>query len=218
VESRNYNRLVLGYVGTLGSVIGVSNGDVRAAVNPVVAADDDTVAAHIVTTETEVVGGEGSVRVVEVSVVANNVGVVADLVATVATSQVVAESSKAGMELFKDDSLSLNLADLLGDDSLGHFLEDNQALLDDLDLLSVAHELVVLLNDDLVVVRTGEVVASMKVIEVIEGGHASPVVERGPIIPLGDTGIPTVQGGCSNAGSQKRDSDERSGEFSEHCE
>jgi len=217
VKSRNHNRLILGYVGTLGKVIGGSNGDVRAAVDPVAAADDNRVASHIVTAETEVVGGEGSVRIEEVPVVACDVGVVADLVATVA-SQVVAESSKAGMELFKDNGLSLDLTDLLGDDSLGHFLEDNQALLDDLDLLGVAHEFVVLLNDYLVVVRTREVVGSIKVIEVIEGGHASPVVERRPISPLVDAGVPTVHGGCGNAGSQKRDGDERSGEFSEHCE
>ncbi len=97
----------------------------------------------------------------------DDVGVVADLVARLA-AEITAEVSQAGVELLEDDGLRLNLADLLGDDPgsrmshefpwceigagdylpLGHLLEDDETLLDDLDLLGVAHNLL-LLDDNL---------------------------------------------------------------------
>jgi len=56
--------------------------------------------------------------------VAGDAAVVADRVARL-TPQIVAEAAEATVELLKDNSLGLNLADLLCDDPLGHFLEDN---------------------------------------------------------------------------------------------
>lgn len=127
---------------------------------------------------------------------ADNVGVVANLVARVA-AEVTTEVSQAGVELLEDDGLRLNLADLLGDDPgskiscelawcsnvgevclpLSHLLEDDETLLDDLDLLSAADNLL-LLNDNLL--ERGEVVKvvrAVEVIEVVQGGDSTPVVE-----------------------------------------
>ncbi len=96
--------------------------------------------SQISTAESEVVRREGSVSRANVAEVAGNATVEASRVARHAV-QVVAEESKTGVELLEDDGLSLNLADLLEDDSLGHRLEDEQTLLDDLDGLSVANNL-----------------------------------------------------------------------------
>jgi len=82
------------------------------------------------------------------------------------------------VELFEDNSLSLNLADLFGDDPLGHLLEHKEALLDDLNRLAVADYFLLLLNDNLLADFTAEVVGAIEVVESGQGRHASPVVER----------------------------------------
>ena len=61
---------------------------------------------------------------------------------------------------------------------LGEFLDDEEALLDDLDRLAVAHKLLVLLDDSLAVDRSDEVV---RAVEAVEVGHrlvTVVVVER----------------------------------------
>ena len=60
---------------------------------------------------------------------------------------------------------------------LGEFLDDEEALLDNLDRLAMAHKLLVLLDDSLAVDRSNEVVRAVEVIESIEGGYPMPVVE-----------------------------------------
>jgi len=50
-------------------------------------------------------------------------------------------------------------------------------LLDDLDSLRAADELLLLLHDYLLEARTIEVIGSVEVIEVVQGVEASPVVE-----------------------------------------
>jgi len=82
------------------------------------------------------------------------------------------------VELFEDNSLSLNLADLFGDDPLCHLLEHNEALLDDLNRLAVADYFLFLLNDDLLADFTAEVIGAIEVVESGQRRHASPVVER----------------------------------------
>jgi len=143
---------------------------------PVGSTDNDGVAADITSAEAEVLAVEGAVGVVDASVVASNAAVVADLV-TGLVCQITAEASEAGVELLKDDGLGLDLADLLSDDLLGHLLEDHKALLDDLNLLRVANN-VLLLFDDLGKVRVGKVTGAIEVVEVAEGSVAAPVVER----------------------------------------
>lgn len=60
---------------------------------------------------------------------------------------------------------------------LSEFLDDEEALLNDLDRLAVAYKLLVLLDDSLTVDRSDEVVRAVEVIESIEGGYPVPVVE-----------------------------------------
>ncbi len=91
--------------------------------------------------------------------------------------QVVTEESKTGVELLEDDSLSLNLADLLEDDPLGHLLDDEQALLDDLYGLGVANNLCAGLDLLAEVDGAVEVIGTVEVVEVVEGGQATPAVE-----------------------------------------
>lgn len=92
---------------------------------------------------------------------------------------IIPEQSKTGMELLKDNSLSLDFADLFEDDAFGHFLNDEEALLDDFDGLGVADEVGGCI-DDLGKVRGGiEVVYAVEVVKVVKGGESTPVVEGG---------------------------------------
>jgi len=109
--------------GHLSRLVRSADGAGRSALVPV-AVRDVVVGADIVATEPKVVGAQGAVRVVEVPVVRGNAVVVADTVARVA-GEVVAKSAERGVVLLEDDCLRLNFANLLGDDLLGHLLEDS---------------------------------------------------------------------------------------------
>jgi len=211
-EAHERGRLIRRYVGASGEIVGIADRDMRASVDPVVTAVSDVVASKIVAAEAKVVSGKRAVRVVEVSVVAGNVGVVADLVTRVA-SQVTTETAQAGVELLEDNSLSLNLADLFSDNLLCHFLENEKALLDDSDLLSVADQLAVLFHDN-AVLRAREVVTAVEVIKVGEGRYSVPIVERRPFVPFRETGL--GNGSSNDAGNQKRNGDKRCGNLGEH--
>lgn len=111
--------------------------------------------------------------------------------------EVTAEEAEAGMELLEDNGLGLYLADLLSDNPidqrtvsvmmlrgwkswflpLGHLLENKEALLDDLNRLGMADDLVLLDYGLGEVDRAIEVVRAVEIIETIEGGMATPVVE-----------------------------------------
>lgn len=107
----------------------------------------------------------------------DNGRVVSNVVARGA-AKVMTEKPKAGVELLKHDGLSLHFTDLLSDDPLGHLLQDEEALLDDLDGLGVANEFLGLLgNECLGGYSADEVVGSVEVIEVSERRVATPVVE-----------------------------------------
>jgi len=81
------------------------------------------------------------------------------------------------VELLEDDGLSLDFADLFGDDPLGHFLENEEALLDDLNGLAAADHFLLLLYDDLCLDFTAEVIGAIEVVEVREGRDSTPVIE-----------------------------------------
>lgn len=66
---------------------------------------------------------------------------------------------------------------------LGQLLENDEPLLDDLDLLGAADELI-LLNEDLVVAGTVKVIGTVEVVEVVQGLVSTPVVE-GVVTALG---------------------------------
>lgn len=131
------------------------------------------------------------------------------------TSQVTAEASEVGVELFEDDGLGLDFADLLGDDPLGHLLEDDELLLDDLNTLCAADKLL-LLDDDLVEVGSIKVIHAIEVVEVVQGSKASPVVEcreaPGSQFEVRAECYRTSQ----NSSGQGGDVDKLNGEFCEH--
>lgn len=57
-------------------------------------------------------------------------------------------------------------------------MENHKTLLDDLDLLGVADEMLFLLNDNLAEVRVVVVVDTIEVVKVVKGSMTTPVVER----------------------------------------
>jgi len=148
----------------------------RSSIVPVGSTNDDGVSTEVGTGETEVIGGERAVGEADVAEVASNGAVEASRVAR-DTVEVIPEQTKTGMELFEDNCLGLNFADLLEDDPLGHLLEDEETLLDDLDCLSVADNLLGGLYGLREVDGAVEVVDAVEVIEVIERRETTPVVE-----------------------------------------
>lgn len=112
---------------------------------PVGTINDSGLGAKVLTTETKVAGTKRTVRVANTAKVAGDATVEANRV-TRGAAQVTLEVTKTGMELFKDDGLGLDFTDLLSDDTLGHLLKYEQALLNDLNGLSVA-DCVLFLHD-----------------------------------------------------------------------
>jgi len=109
--------------------------------------------------------------------VAGDTAVEANVVARGA-AQVTAEGTEAGVELLEDDGLGLNLTDLLGYDPLGHLLENEEALLDDHNRLAVADDFLLILDNSLAGEMANEVVRAVEVVESIEGGDSTVVIER----------------------------------------
>jgi len=167
---------VQGSVRRVSGVVGIVDGRRGRLVVPVRSANNNGGASDAMAAETEVLAAEGAVRADEAGEMARNVAVVANLVSRGA-SQVVTEATKAAVELLKDDCLSLDFADLFSDDPLGHLLQDDKALLDDLDLFRVADYLI-FMNNSLAEVGTVEVVRAVEVVEVVERSMSAPVVKR----------------------------------------
>jgi len=126
--------------------------------------------------ESEVVTAEGAVRVDDVAVVARDAAVIASTAARL-VPDITAERAHARDELLEDDGLSLDLADLLSDDPLGHLLKDKETLLDDLDCLTVADHLRILLYDSLLLDFTSVVIGTVEVVEAREGRDSMPVIK-----------------------------------------
>jgi len=127
------------------------------------------------TTEAQVVGGERPICVADATKVVGDPLVIPNLVIGM-TRNIVAKETEVGRELLENDSLSLDLADLLGNDPLGHLLEDEKTLLNDFNGLGMANELV-LFNNGLGELRVDEVARTEEVVETVHGGDAIPVVE-----------------------------------------
>lgn len=190
----------------------------RSSIVPVRSTDNNRVRTKVSSTESEVVSREGAVRETDIAEVASNGTVEPDLVAR-GTVKVVPEQSKASMELFEDDGLGLDLANLFGDDPLGHLLEDEETLLDDLDLHGVADESLGGIYDLGEMDRAVEVIDTIEVVKVVKGRETTPVVER-------DRGAVTARedisadrdwlGNC--AGNESRGNKEGGSEFGEHGE
>jgi len=145
-------------------------------VNPVVARDVDEVGADVRAVEAEVVVDDVAGAVDEAADVARDGVVEADVTARHA-ADVRGEARDRGDELAPDDSLNLNLADLLGDDALGELGEDRELLLDDRDINGLADDFRLGRDDGLGVERAIEVALAVEVVEVVQAVEATPVVE-----------------------------------------
>jgi len=151
---------------------------------PVAATDNDSRLANVFAAEAKAIAIDRTIGVDEGADVAGDAAVVADLVAR-EMSNIAAKSREAGVELFKDNGLSFNLANLLSDDPLCHFLKDNKLLLDNLNPLCVANKLMFLLDNNLARVEAIEVVGAVEIIETTQRRETSPVVERGVVVSSG---------------------------------
>jgi len=158
-----------------GETEGATDRDGGSRVIPVGARWDDEVGADVTAVEAEVVEVEVTVRVVEAANHVGNVLVETDGAARL-VQQVAAEVTETRDKLAVDDGLDLNLTDGLGDDTLGEFAKDSQLLLDNLDGLIVADNVLLLDFNDLVAKAT-EVVDAIEVVKVGERAKSTPVVE-----------------------------------------
>lgn len=161
---------------TTGNVC-IVNTAVGGAVVPVATTDNNSAATNINTAEAEVMVSDASILVEELAPVTSNALIEADTVTTDA-AEVTVEASNAAVPLLEDNDLGLDVADGFGDDFLREFLEDNQSLLNDVDVVGAADE-VTLANDDLLGVTPVKVVNTVEAVEVVQGGETSPVVEAG---------------------------------------
>jgi len=157
---------------------GTLNAGTRAGVVPVAATDNNGVRADIVTREPKVVERERAVVLVDELVeVRGDTRVEANTVSRIA-AEIISKVAERSVELVEDDCLGLNFTDRLGDNALGHLLEDDEALLDDLDLLGVAYDVVLRLNHLFEVNGSIKVVPAVEVVKVTKRGVTTPVVER----------------------------------------
>jgi len=128
-------------------------------------------------------------------------------------AEIVAEKSEAGVELLEDDSLGLDLANLLGDDPLGHLREDEEALLDDFNGFTVADEFLICLNNSLGLDFANEVLASVEIIKAGERRESTPVIEGD--VTTGSEPVDTMRSGDDTC-DQSRSDDGGLEELSEH--
>jgi len=115
--------------------------------------------------------------------------------------------------LLEHNSLGFNVTDLLGDDLLGHFLQHEELLLNDLDAQRLADNLL-LLDDNLGGDLSRKVVRSVEVVKARERGETSPRVKAGvttvQALSLG------VEGGCDGTAGERRDGKQRESDLGEH--
>jgi len=174
--------------------------------------------SEVATRESEVAVAERAVAVVEVAEVRGDVRVVSDIAAREAP-EVAAEAVHARVELLEDNGLRLNVADLLGDDALGHLLENKEALLDDCDALAVANEFLLLLHDGdrgRAEVTVVEVIGAVEVIEVAHGGESTIVVKRARATGEKASRFNGESGGRNTGGEDGKSEDNGGCEFGEH--
>jgi len=203
--------------GRAGARVGVVDGETRAAA-PVVTRGADVRATEVASGEAKVVGAEAAVALEELVVERGNVRVVADTTAGV-TAQVATEAVQAGVELLEDDGLALDLADLLSDDPLSHFLEDEETLLNDHDRLGMANKLLLFDNGDLARAEAGvvEVSITVKVIERAHGAEATPVIKVAGRTAGNDVSVLGWERGTRDSAGEGRKSDDDDGsKFGEH--
>lgn len=192
----------------------------RAGVGVVVVTTNNArVLADLATVETHVLVREISVGADDLVVHVGNALVVADGVVGARAADVLVEALEVGAHLLDDNSLELDVTDLAGDDALHKLANDGQLLLDDGDLDAAADQLLFLLNDDLVVGTSVEVVRAIEVVEVAEAAVKAVVLSTDSGDCPGDEGegAEIAADGCSESSGGKGESreDERSSDHSE---
>jgi len=169
--------------------------------------------------EAQVLVGEISVRANDLVVHVGNALVVADGVVVTRAADVLVEALEVGAHLLDDDSLELDVTDLTGDDALHELADDGQLLLDDGDLDAAADQLLFLLNDDLLVSASVEVVRAIEIVEIAEVAVKAVVLSTDSGDGPRDEGerAEIAADGCSKSSSSKGKSreDERSSNHSE---
>jgi len=147
---------------------------VRCLLIPVIF-DDNGLGSDVVAGEMPVVSAERPVGVIDMAEVVGDTTVEADLVARV-TAQVAAEVAEALVVLLEYNDLGFDFANLLEDNSLGHFLQHSETLLDNLDANRVADFLT--LYHGLATSEAVEIIDTVKVVEAVETLDTLPFVER----------------------------------------
>jgi len=180
---------------------------------PVAARGNDVALAEVVTREAKVIARERAIRADQASVVAGNRRVITSVVARGA-AQIGREVARRSNEWLEDNGLSLNFTDLLGDDPLGHLLENEETLLDDLDALGVTNDFL-FLNNNLLGDETREVIGTVEVVEAVERRNSTPVFERVVSTSVQALGLGVERQG-EHAASQSSHEDKRSGDLGEH--
>lgn len=208
-------------VGMTRGKVGIVDGLERVVVAPVVSTVGVSVTANIVTPEAEVVAGKTTIALEDLAEAASNDVIETDALASDAP-EVTLEVTQAAVPLLEDNHLGFDVTDLLNDNSLGELAENDETLLSDFDLLTVANKLAVL-HDDLFEATTVKVVGAPEGIEVVEGVVATPSVEGefgrpgSDVIAFSNSGLGLDAERSSHSGEGEQRSNDR-GFAEEHCD
>lgn len=148
----------------------------RPRVIPVVSTWNPQVLSDVDTPEAEVSVAEGTILIEQLQSEDRNAGVKTNIMTGLAP-QIAPEIPQATSELFEDDDLRLDVANLLGDNLLRNLLDDGKLLLNDRDSLTLAYVLLPH-EEDSIVPEAIEIADSEEVVETGQRGEPSPVVER----------------------------------------
>lgn len=185
----------------LNLTIGLVDASIAGVVVPVASLDADGVASDVHTVPSQVLDDAIALGVMDRANLRSD-GLIKGDIAGRDMAQVVEEGRAAGEELLVQDSLGLNMADLLGDYPLVVLSDDCEILLDDLDALSMADNSLFLDN------RLGNAREVINAIEVIKARNAEGTVERGVTTTLGQSrqegrdGLRGSNGGAEGQGSK----------------
>lgn len=143
------------------------------------ALDNHGVLAEVLTSEMPVIEVEREIVLVdELGEMLDNLLVVPNLVVlSRVPANVASEAVQTRIPLFENNRLHFNFTHSLHDDLLRHLLQDEETLLDDVDGVNLADELVLGLDKNLLELVAVPVVDAVEVIEAFEGVVASPLIK-----------------------------------------
>lgn len=143
------------------------------------ALDDHSVLAKVLTSEVPVIEVEREVVLVDdLGEMLDNLLIIPDLVVlSRVPANVASESVQTRIPLLENDGLALDFTYGLYDDLLGHLLQDEETLLDDVNGMDLADEFMLGLDKDLLKLVAVPVIDAVEVVKAFEGVVASPVVK-----------------------------------------